>query len=197
MPRLAHITAAQAHAALELYEPAVRLQARLLWPSAWRGRALDEDDLRAEGRVAVLEAVATHDHDRVPESAWVRTRIRQRMIDAIRRHDPMTRAEHREMVADQSEPPRSLVSLDSSAGWAQNLPCAAPWPDEAAYVRRRGERLRRALRALPARRRMALELVLFEGLTLWEIGGRMGISDARVHQLQWRAARELREALRE
>jgi RNA polymerase sigma factor for flagellar operon FliA len=56
-------------------------------------------------------------------------------------------------------------------------------------------RLLHAITGLPARQREAIELGLFEGLSLREIGDRMGISESRVCQLQKRAVRHLQRAV--
>ena len=48
---------------------------------------------------------------------------------------------------------------------------------------------------LPERQREAIEMGLFEGMALREIGDRMGISESRVCQLQKRAVEHLRAAL--
>jgi hypothetical protein len=50
----------QAREALEQYEVTVRMTAKRLKPVAALGQALDEEDLCAEGRVAVLEALSTY-----------------------------------------------------------------------------------------------------------------------------------------
>ncbi|MFM2418238.1 MAG: hypothetical protein RL385_2961, partial [Pseudomonadota bacterium] len=89
---------AQTREALSRYESVVRALARRLLPVARFGHALDEEDLCAEGRVAVLEALRTYAGFGIEERTWVRTRIRQRMIDAIRRLDVRTRDEVRTAV---------------------------------------------------------------------------------------------------
>ena len=85
----------EAREALTRYEGLVRLMARRLKPAASVGQALDEDDLCAEGRVAVLEALTSYEGYGIKEQTWVRTRIRQRMIDAVRRLDLRSRDEIR------------------------------------------------------------------------------------------------------
>src|SRR5687767_7173290 len=119
----------EAQEALARYEVVVRAVARRLAPAARFGHALDEEDLCAEGRVAVLEALRTYAGFGIEERTWVRTRIRQRMIDAIRRLDVRTRDEvrkgnERERARaegnDQLLPPESavrrLISLDTLYG---------------------------------------------------------------------------------
>lgn len=200
----------EARAALEKYEGLVRAMARRLRPLASAGRALDEEDLHAEGRIAVLEALRSYEGYGIQEQTWVRTRIRQRMIDAIRKLDPRTRDEMRLVVkhaagrtsGDEEErghalAARRLVSLDSAAApdeepLSLRLPDdRTPLADEIAHDARRHRELLEAIGALPRRQRTALELGLFQGLPLKEIGHRMGISESRVCQLQKRAVEHL------
>lgn len=205
---------AEARAALARYESVVRAVARRLSPVARFGHALDEDDLWAEGRIAVLEALRTYAGFGIEERTWVRTRVKQRMIDAIRRLDVRTREEVRRMseraraAADQTAEPapapavRRLVSLDATtyaeAELAQSGASeSAVLADEAFEQNVQRTRLMRALSALPPRQREAIELGLFEGLPLREIGGRMGISESRVCQLQKRAVQHLQKVISE
>lgn len=202
--------------ALERYEMIVRMTARRLRPVAALGQALDEDDLCAEGRVAVLEALSTYQGFGIEEHTWVRTRVRQRMIDAIRRLDLRSRDEMRLAVkhaagetegATEAERGRAiaarrLVSFDSSPADSEPLATRlrdsrAPAADDVAHAHSRCERLLGALKILPPRQRTAIELGLFEGLALREIGDRMGISESRVCQLQKRAVQHLQKAINE
>lgn len=200
----------EARSALDRYEGLVRAMARRLKPLASAGRALDEEDLHAEGRVAVLEALRTYEGYGIQEQTWVRTRIRQRMIDAIRKLDPRSRDEMRLVVkhaAGQTEgdeeerrgtaiAARRLVSIDSAGldeePLSGRLPDErTPLADEAAHELSQRRDLLEAIGDLPRRQRTALELGLFEGLPLKEIGRRMGISESRVCQLQKRAVEHL------
>src|SRR5689334_6427254 len=126
-------TNVQAQEALARYEPSVRMLARRLVPIASLGQALDEEDLCAEGRIAVLEALATYEGFGIEERTWVRTRIRQRMIDAIRRLDVRSRDEMRMAIRPPAEAgeegeerarelrSRRLVSFDSAPPEAEPL----------------------------------------------------------------------------
>jgi RNA polymerase sigma factor for flagellar operon FliA len=207
-------TNAAAREALTRYEGMVRMLARRLRPLAALGQALDEDDLRAEGRVAVLEALSTYEGFGIEERTWVRTRIRQRMIDAVRRLDLRSRDEMRVAVRHAAgELPegelaergrviaaRRLVSFDSAPADSEPIGMRledgrTPAADETAFAHSRRDRLLAALRQLPPRQRSAIELALFEGLALREIGDRMGISESRVCQLQKRAVQHLQRAV--
>lgn len=204
----------EAQEALNRYEVVVRAVARRLAPAARFGHALDEEDLRAEGRVAVLEALRTYAGFGIEERTWVRTRIRQRMIDAIRKLDVRTRDEVRkgaerekarmENSGVHSLPPepavRRLVSLDtlfgdSEPGSASFGDSSVVSADDQAEQNAQNTRLLDAISVLPPRQRTAIELGLFEGLALREIGDRMGISESRVCQLQKRAVQHLQRAV--
>ncbi|MEM1414186.1 MAG: sigma-70 family RNA polymerase sigma factor [Myxococcota bacterium] len=209
-------TNADAREALERYEGIVRMMARRLRPVASLGQALDEEDLRAEGRVAVLEALSTYQGFGIAEQTWVRTRIRQRMIDAIRRMDLRTRDEMRlavrhsagETVGTKEEErgrvvaARRLVSIDAPTGDFEPMVNRLSddnqrLADDITHNLGRYARLKDAITNLPERQRQAIEMGLFSGMALREIGDKMGISESRVCQLQKRAVQHLRKALAE
>ena len=206
----------EAREALKRYEGLVRLMARRLKPAASVGQALDEDDLCAEGRVAVLEALTTYQGYGIKEQTWVRTRIRQRMIDAVRRLDLRSRDEIRhperhaagetegtkEELRGRMVSARRLVSVDQSCGSDRepmvNRLCdsMAPLPMQQIERNDQARRLMAGMEHLSARQRKAIEMSLFEGKALREIGAVMGISESRVCQLQKRAVQHLRQAVR-
>ena len=204
----------EAKEAINRYEGVVRMMARRLRPAAALGQALDEDDLCAEGRVAVLEGLATYQHYGISEKAWVRTRIRQRMIDAIRKLDIRSRDEMNLAVRQSNGEPlgadeyergrviqaRRLVSIDFGTEDSPPLVERLESPDLLGAEDRLDQRvqlarLRAAISALPDRQRQAVELGLFSGLSLRLIGEKMGISESRVCQLQKRAVHHLKRAL--
>lgn len=205
---------AEAREALARYEGMVRTMARRLRPVASLGQALDEDDLCAEGRVAVLEALSTYEGYGIEEQTWVRTRIRQRMIDAVRRMDLRSRDETRLAVKhaageieDRKKVERArrvaarrLVSVDHSPTDSEPMVARlcdsqAPSVEHLVHRAEQSEHLMEALAQLAPRQREALELGLFEGMQLKEIGTLMGISESRVCQLQKRAVEHLQAAV--
>ncbi len=54
-----------------------------------------------------------------------------------------------------------------------------------------------AIEALPERERLVLSLYYDEGFTFKEIGNILGVSEARVCQIHWRAVRRIRKRLKE
>lgn len=203
----------RAREAIERYEGLVRATARRLRYLASQGGALDEEDLRAEGRVAVLEALARYERYGMSEASWVANRVRQRIIDAIRRVDVRSRSEIRDMrkyLAGEAEgrqrrrgravAARHCISADSAIGSQDPLverlrDSRTPPPDEQLELKRQRERLIAAIDGLPRRQRDALTMGLFAGLKLKEIGRRMGVSESRVCQLQKRAVHQLNRCL--
>ncbi|MCA9601755.1 MAG: sigma-70 family RNA polymerase sigma factor [Polyangiales bacterium] len=205
-----------AREALAKYDGVVRMLARRLHRAMAVGRAMDGDDLCAEGRVAVLEALRSYRGYGIDERVWVKTRIRQRMIDAIRRLDLRTREEFRlarrqqagELLGEDEyekgrvAAARRHVSMDASFGDAEPLglrlrDSMIPSAEACADLSSQHEQLLCALERIPPRQRQAIELGVFEGMALREIGKRMGISESRVCQLQKRAVEHLRRAVRE
>lgn len=197
----------EARAALARYEATVRYLAKRYRPRGAVAAVLDIDDLMAVGRMAVLEALERYEAYGIEESTFVRTRIQQRMIDAIRQVDTRTREENRLLRAHaqgdetvderraRAIAARRTVSLDQPIGelgpMIDMLESDAPDAEALSHRARRHAALRAALRALPDRQREAISLCLDQGLRLREIGERMGISESRVCQLQKSAVRRL------
>lgn len=208
---------AEARDALERYEPLVRRISRRLVPAASAGRALDEEDLCAEGRVAVLEALATYQGFGIEEQRWVAVRVRQRIIDSIRRLDLRSRDEMRlavrhaagEVEADDEHERARMISARrllgiESAPTADSQPLLskltdslAPAADRVTEDRAMHQLMIDSLEVLSPRQREALELTLFQGMSLREIGQRMGVSESRVCQLQKRAVEHLHRRIRD
>jgi RNA polymerase sigma-70 factor (ECF subfamily) len=84
-----------------------------------------------------------------PVAAWVMTIARSRAIDRLRAESSARRAI--EAAADHLVPPPQ------------------PTPDTLVGLRQDSERVRRALRTLPAKQRIAVKLAYFEGLSHREI----------------------------
>jgi len=196
-----------ARSALQRYERMVRFLARRYRPRGAVAAVLDVDDLMAVGRMAVLEALERYEAYGIQESTFVRTRVQQRMIDAIRQVDTRTREENRLLRAHaegddsvderraRAVAARRTLSLDQSVGdmgpMVERLESDEPNAEALSHQIRQHAELRAALRTLPKRQREAISLCLDQGLRLREIGERMGISESRVCQLQKSAVRRL------
>ena len=151
------------------FEPMVKSIARRYLAVARSTRVLELDDLLAVGRLAVLDALRTHDAAQGSVRTWASRLARQRIIDEIRRHAPCRKwaPEDRPRVVDL---PLRLCD-------------AHPLPDEAAELAGRTARLLEAIAQLPRDLGMVIRLRL-SGLTLREVGQRFDVGEARAYQLQ-------------
>lgn len=205
---------AEARKVLNQYENDVQRIATRLKPAVSRGQAIDEDDLCAEGRLAVLEALESYQGFGVSERTWVNTRIRQRMIDAIRRLDIRTRDELRlamryasgqtesyeESERGRAVAARQLFSLDCPGADGRPLmsricDAQSPMPDDTAHRQEQRRRLIAAMENLTPRQRSVLKFRLFQGMSLREVGDQLDITESRASQLQKRAVERLTEAM--
>jgi len=192
---------------LARYEPTIRRLAKRYRPRGAIASVLDLDDLIAVGRMAVFEALERYESYGISEATFVRTRIKQRMVDVIRKVDTRTRAENRLLRAyaegedDVDErrarklAARHTLSLDQTFGdydpMIERLESDAPDTETLAADKLRHDQLAEAIDELPERQREAVTLCLERGLRYREIGELMGISESRVHQLQKAAIRRL------
>lgn len=201
-----------ARRALARYDADVRRSARRLAPAAACGRAVDFEDLVAEGCLAVLEALSDYEGWGVSEETWVRTRVRQRMIDAIRRMDGRERSNEGPSepgaVAEPTESARTqdsgvfrrrrLVSLDDPAvvqEIARLTDASAASQEDADAWRTLRERMGDALERMTEREREVFGLRL-QGISLKEVGVRLSISESRACRLEQSAIERLRKLVR-
>ncbi len=188
-----------------------RIIAHLGFAKAIAGRALDprctgadREDLVAWGVLGLVQAARRYRDDAgAPFGAYAARRVRGQVLDALRERDPLTRAARRayraarEQDADLPQPVVE-VSLDRCmeaglevAGWA------SPGAGEAGAGRgrcanARWDRVARELRHLEPLERKVLVLSYARGLTLKEIGSRVGLSESGVCRLRARALRNVR-----
>jgi RNA polymerase sigma-70 factor (ECF subfamily) len=112
-------------------------------------------------------------------ASWLLAAVHHKAVDAVRREE----AVRRRVLALQA-----VEGLDASDPPANR-------PEEAVEERMRGERVRRALRDLPASQREALTLAYYGGYTQREIASLTGIPIGTVKTRMHRAMRNLRAAL--
>jgi RNA polymerase sigma-70 factor (ECF subfamily) len=114
--------------------------------------------------------------------AWLRTVLRNNVIDAIRRYDKSLK---RGGVQE--------VSLATAYGRRQGegVRLAQSLPEGSAIRREDASSVARMLERLPADYREVLELRYWQGLSFVEIGGRIGRSPDAVRKLWYRALERL------
>jgi len=174
---------------LAKYEALVQRIAGTMYPQAALGHCLDADDLVAEGRVAVLEAVATYEGYGSSEFSWVARRIRYRMRDAIRRLDVRSRTEldavasQRRTEAAEDEPlPVRLRHLAFVKDEYFFAPTMGEQEDEAS-ARELLCLIEAAVKKMEPREQQVADSVVLRGKTLTEVAAEVGVSVARVSQI--------------
>lgn len=173
--------------------------ARSMHPQAALGHCLDADDLVAEGRVAVLEAVATYEGYGKSEFNWVARRIRYRMLDAIRRLDVRSRTELEAAAAqraadDPEEAP--LASRMRHLAFAKDEfffdPAHGGQEDEAS-ARELVALIEAAISEMSPRAEQVGRSIILEGRTLTEVSVQMDVTVARVSQIYSSVCEAIRE----
>lgn len=159
----------------------------------------ERDDLIAWGVFGLVQAAQRYRDDRgCSFSSYAARRVRGQVLDALRERDPLTRSARKKFrqarEADASLPsPVSETSLDRylDAGYE-------PRPSLAARASAPGPRDARwpvvadQLRALPRLERTVLVLSYGRGLTLKEIGQKIGLSESGVCRVRSRALGKMR-----
>ncbi len=174
---------------LAKYEALVQRIASTMYPQAALGHCLDTDDLVAEGRVAVLEAVATYEGYGASEFSWVARRVRFRMLDAIRRLDVRSRTEldavasQRASQEPEDEPlPVRLRHLAFAKDEFFFDPVGGCQEDEAS-ARELLRLIETAISGMSPRERVVAEAVVLEGKALSEVADSLGVTVQRVSQV--------------
>ena len=163
-----------------------------------RCRGADREDLIAWGVFGLVQAARRYRGDMgAPFGAYAARRVRGQVLDALRDRDPLTRSERRAFrearkVSEDLPPPYVEVSLDRLAELGE--PRAR---DASALARHRDPRWARvaaALRELTTLERRVVIDAFARGLTLREIGARVGLSESGVCRVRARALKKLRSA---
>ena len=157
----------------------------------------DREDLLAWGVVGLVQAARRYrEGGRASFAAFAARRIRGQVLDALREADPLPRAARREWRArGRRSDPFPVQSLDE---WVdRGREAFRPLHSPAARALARDPRwrdVRRALGLLTPLERRVLVLHYQHGLTLKEIGARVGLSESGVCRVRARALAKLRRA---
>lgn len=140
------------------------------------------DDLLAAGAFGLLTAIRQNGGDGGPTwKHYVCIRVRGAVFDELRRQDFVGRHERRRSAPTHVELSDHLVDP------ADVFETVADRFDDA--------RLGRAMRDLDKRQAAVVRAYTVEGLKFREIATRLGISNARVNQIYYRAVERLRDAI--
>ena len=157
----------------------------------------DREDLLAWGVVGLVQAARRYrEGGRASFAAFAARRIRGQVLDALREADPLPRAARREWRArGRRTDPFPVQSLDD---WIDRGRETFRPLQPAIAVRARHDprwlEVRRSLVLLTQLERRVLVLHYQHGLTLKEIGVRVGLSESGVCRVRARALAKLRQA---
>ena len=188
-----------------------RIIAHLGFARAVASRALDprchgeeREDLVAWGVLGLVQAARRYRDDTgAPFAAYAARRVRGQVLDALRERDPLTRSARRAYrVARERDAglpqPVIEISLDRvlEAGREDHAWGAIGGPggtsERATCRSAQWGRVARELRGLDPLERKVLVLSFARGLTLKEIGRRVGLSESGVCRVRARALRTVR-----
>ena len=161
-----------------------------------RCRGADREDLVAWGIVGLVQAAQRYrEGTQASFGAYAAKRVRGQIFDALRERDPLTRSARRAYrAARELDPdlptPAAEISLD------RYMEHGAEPPTVARCRAKRDERWERVARELPSLPRLERQVIVLSygrGLTLKEIGARVGLSESGVCRARARALVRLRE----
>jgi RNA polymerase sigma factor for flagellar operon FliA len=166
-----------------------------------RCRGADREDLIAAGILGLVQAARRYRDDAgAPFSAYAARRVRGQVLDALRERDPLTRSGRQAYrAAREQDPdlPQPVVEVSLDRCIAAGLE-RIEWDARRAVEPRtrcgdeQWQRVARALPHLEPLERKVLVLSFARGLTLKEIGARIGRSESGVCRLRARALRNVR-----
>ena len=156
----------------------------------------DAEDLRGEGYVGLIDAVTKFDPSRgVRFGTYADLRIRGAMLDDLRYMDWVPRLTRTRVRQGMDITIKFMLPLEGpigrdASGQEYTRADIQPGPD---LNPADGDRVERILDALPGRLRAIVRLYALEGLTMAEVGKRIGRSESRVGQLM----NEVRDRVRD
>jgi RNA polymerase sigma factor for flagellar operon FliA len=178
------------------------------------------DDLGAFGREGLLDAARAFDDQRgVPFDGWASLRIRNAMIDGVRRWGPIPARERRRLqqrsgvapsdsspgARASSEPQATHDSSDSSCtaaaaglaiGVGEGSGGLGATPEDLLAKAQIAALVREIVSDLPDRERLLIERTYFEGLPVEQAAASIGVSRSWAHRVHARAIDAIERELR-
>lgn len=160
-----------------------------------RCRGADREDLIAWGVLGLVQAAQRYREDTCATfGAYAARRVRGQILDALRERDPLTRAARRAYrVAREADPDLPAPAVEVSLDRYMEHGAEPPNAERCRATRdARWDRVARELRGLPRLERRVLVLSYGRGMTLKEVGARVGLSESGVCRARSRALARLR-----
>jgi RNA polymerase sigma factor for flagellar operon FliA len=176
---------------------------------------ISREDIIAAGRLGLTDAYAKYDSSQGPFLPYAETRIRGAVLDELRGGDILPRQmrnkikkEKKAGLRDDNGPQpqgldyayktmTNLAAENADRGLYEGLVSPATQEEEANRAEI-GRIVRDAIAKLPEERdRQIYQMYYVDGLTVKEIGDRIGVTTSRVSQLLSRAERRVKEFLPE
>jgi RNA polymerase sigma factor for flagellar operon FliA len=153
---------------------------------------VDQADLYQDACRGLLEAAMRYNRGTgVPFGAYARRRIEGAVLDGLRRADYLRRHTRDKVNRGEAEDAGAPLSL----GNPDRLPGQFERPDTSAARAESGRLIREAISGLPDRLQVIVMNYYFDGRTMLQITGRLGVNESRISQLHKRALSILRERL--
>jgi RNA polymerase sigma factor for flagellar operon FliA len=175
---LACPTLATRNALVEQYLPLVRHQARHVHRYRSLPQSVDVDDLVGVGVLGLIKAIEKFDASRgVKFTTYCIMRVRGSMLDWLRTLDHLSRHARQRCNREgvQAVTVNSLGSMD--------------FEDERQRIFAKSEIVELGLHS---REREVVNLYYFEGMTMEQIGRKLGVSQSRISQIHKKLVRRLR-----
>lgn len=189
---------------LAKYERDVQVISATLARRLGHTSVLDMSDLQSVGRMAVLDGARSYGGYGVSERTWIQCRIRQRIVDEVRRFAFRTKPEI-EVVARYNNGDREQEAYAATIIGRRFVPLDdlvdlltdtnGVDPEAAAYVSAKRAELLGAMNTLSPRDRAIAMLMIFEHRSSTSIARSLGITQSRVCQIRKRILRKLAAAM--
>ena len=178
-------------------EPGVERIAKALWA---RMPNIELDDLCQEGRIALVSVIPKFDIERgLPFWSYATPRVRGAMVDYLRNIDWVPRVTRRKQKTDDTLVVPQVTSLSQEIFTTDNCSSKVETyeyylvDDKVPFSRMEFEdTIRHLMRGLTYREQLVLWYYYVEGLPLWRIGVKLGVSESRVFQMHKQAIEFLR-----
>jgi len=189
------------------YLPLVKKIANKIYRRIPEG-AVEFEELVNTGVIGLMKAIEKYDQTKAKFSTYAYIKIRGEILDYLRSLDFLPRRVREKVKSGELELLKdeivSFISLEEllfpgadRLTVKDTISSLEPTPEEELLEKEAKERLAEALKKLPEREQLILQLIFVEELDLKSISEILGISVSRVSQLKTSAIKKLKKLLEE